>query len=1065
MTLPRTRVEHLRILQFWWTIELFSPQPVPKPTRRLTRPEDRQTIEWRAGELLPWEQLAPPKPVKGTPRQWRHTVYLGVYPLEATYEFLHRAFGEDTDAYDERPAGESACAGILVDPSGRVFADSAVLSSALWAVSRIINPGPQHPRWTNGFSEALEAFIEAVDRFESARRDRARAEQPLPVDADALAGLLAVAQSSAGIDGQPDLATDRIIIDSVAVSVRRDEDSVDIDFLNSLFLDDLQMVRARVADGDIGPALTAYLTGDDAIPIAGRRDVVTDPVTVDAGVVIQRLPKGRWPSSPEHSLALSQQFAVNQALVDLAPTTGLMGVNGPPGTGKTTMLRDVLAGNVVERARRLAALPSFGAAFTTVTHNWTAKEGHPRRVRQLIPELTGFEMVVASANNAAVENVTTEIPAQSAISTPWRGSADYFGAIATEVLLATETGGTGDSEETPTAWGLVAARLGNKRNRSTFRSAFWFDPLDPKTKDPASDGTPRMQTRLQQWKNGGVAHPTWTKACQSFRLAEARVDELITERRRAQDRLQQVRSLVERERTATTRGGDTRGYLTNAERDLAEQTAIQTRAESERAQATVRHDRHFEAKPGILESIFTFGRAVKDWRLVLQQLQAELRAAQELQREAASLSAQTRQAIQRAQADLAVTEQERQRLQRELGELRAALVRDETRYGASYPGVKWTGDVRELHAPWLEAELDTARTELFLAALQLHQDFLALAAHDMLDGLRAAMEVVAGEAPPTLEEGKRRAAWQLFFLVVPLVSTTFASVGRMFSGVGGKAIGWLLIDEAGQASPQYAAGAIWRARRVVAVGDPLQLQPVVTIPPKAQRDIASYFDVSASWIPPRASVQTLADRVAIFGTHLQQGEDPVWVSAPLRVHRRCDNPMFDICNAIAYHGIMVNGVQRKRPDLFTGSDGTPLIAKSHWVDEPADTPGTHLQPQQIARLRAALAYLRGHGVKESDVIAISPFRAVADRLDALTTDYPDLRAGTIHTAQGREAPVVILVLGGDPGSPGAKAWAASSPNLVNVAVSRAQRRLYVIGDRSAWEQHPYFRELAAALRE
>ena len=233
MKLPHSRVEQLRILQFWWTIELFSPQPVPKLTRRASRPVDRQTIEWRADEPLPWENLAPPPASRGTLRQWRHTVYLGVYPLDATYEFLHRAFGEDTDAYDERPAGESACAGVLVDHDGRLVADSVVLSSALWAVSRINNPGPRHPGWTNGFDEALEAFVEAVDRFEGARRDRAGAEQPLPVDADALTGLLAVAQSTAGVAGVPDLATSRIIIDSVAVSVRREDESTDIDFLNS----------------------------------------------------------------------------------------------------------------------------------------------------------------------------------------------------------------------------------------------------------------------------------------------------------------------------------------------------------------------------------------------------------------------------------------------------------------------------------------------------------------------------------------------------------------------------------------------------------------------------------------------------------------------------------------------------------------------------------------------------------------------------------------------------------------------------------------------------------------
>ena len=292
-------------------------------------------------------------------------------------------------------------------------------------------------------------------------------------------------------------------------------------------------------------------------------------------------------------------------------------------------------------------------------------------------------------------------------------------------------------------------------------------------------------------------------------------------------------------------------------------------------------------------------------------------------------------------------------------------------------------------------------------------------------------------------------------------SATFASFGRMFKGLGPESLGWVLVDEAGQACPQYAVGAIWRARRVIAVGDPLQLQPVVTIPAKAQRDIAAAYDVSDTWIPPRASVQTLADRVSPHGTRLRHGEETVWVSAPLTVHRRCDDPMFSLFNDIAYNGIMVSGVTR-HPDHFDRPND-PRIPTSRWLDEAATTSGTHLQRNQIARLRLEIEALREGGIAAGDMIAISPFREVADHLARLDRDYPGLRAGTIHTAQGREADVVFLVLGGDPTAPGAKAWAASTVNLVNVAASRAKRRLYVIGDQSAWAKHNYFHQLAAAL--
>lgn len=1055
--------ERSRVLRYWWMAELFSPQRVPNLTRRATRPPDRQVIEWRSGQPLPWEELTPPPPIRGTRRVWRHTVYLGVYDLQAIYESLHRMFGEDTETYDVPPAGNSACAGPLVDDEGRLVADSAVLSSALWAIGRIHDPGPGNPQWMEGFDRAAQEFIDQVDDHEYQRRAEIDTE-PLPQDEDSLYNLVQTAHHTAGVIGATELATARIVIESRAVSERRTEESTDTDFLNSLYLDDLAAVGNEITQDNLGPALAAYLTGDDALTTGDRVDVIDDPDAVDAGTGVARLPRGHWPTKPEHSLALSQQFAVNEALNDLWASPGLMGVNGPPGTGKTTMLRDILAGNVVERARRLAVLKKPQNAFTEDAHRWNAPDGYPRSVRQLRPELTGFEMVVASANNGAVENITNEIPAQDAIDQRWHEVADYFGPIATEILRKASHDDGSETTDPVTAWGLVAARLGNKRNRSTFHSAFWFDDKHPKTGGPV--GPPRMQTLLKQWRDG-MPPRTWTQARDAFNRAERRVDDLIAQRQQAQERLEQLPQLTERERNLTTTLDDLGGHLQQVEHDLGEHAAVEQQTETERVQAAAQYERHRAAKPGVLEIIFSFGRAVRDWREGLAGYAQTLDAAEQRRRQAVTAGDELRAGHEAMRQRLSAAEEELAEVRKNKQDVAAACSEDADRYGDAYPGQEWFGDRRELHAPWLDAELDTARSELFLAALELHRDFLANAAGDMLTGLRAAGDVVAGNYPRHLEANKLRAAWQLFFLAVPLVSTTFASASRLFGGIGREAIGWLMIDEAGQAPPQYAVGAMWRARRVLAVGDPLQIQPVVTIPRKAQHDIAHHYGVSSTWIPPRASVQTLADRATTYGTTLHQGEEPVWVSAPLRVHRRCDEPMFSLCNQIAYNGIMVNGVHRDladpdRPDRFD-RPSSPLIAASHWAHEPAKNSGSHVQPNQIQRATGALVYLEVQGIDASEIIVISPFREVADRLDNLRAEYPGLRSGTIHTAQGREAPVVILVLGGDPDKAGARSWWSLTPNLVNVAASRAQRRLYVIGDQKAWAQHNYFRQLSQKL--
>ena len=1029
-----------RILHCWSMLELFSPQKVPEPTKRLTQSKNCQVIDWSSRVPLPWRTLPPPKPKDKTPRKWRHVIYLGVCDIEKLYKEIRSIF-TGSDAFYKIPGGGlTACAAVSLDECGRLLVDSVALSSSLWGVVRA-RTDRESPslHWGTGFSRASEEFMREVSNFEEERCEAVDAGEPPAQDKDSLWELLHIVHQALRINRVPGLASERIVIASAAVLSPADSAAVGAGFLNSFFLDDLAAVTRGLSNGICPPALSEYLTADADLPIGRRLDVIRDSAVADAGVRVDRLPKGRWPSNPEHGLALRQQFAVNRALVDLADTGGLMGVNGPPGTGKTTMLRDILAGNVVERARRLADLKSPDDAFTATMHCWQSGDGCRREVRQLQPTLTGFEMVVASANNAAVENISVEIPALGAIDGKWREDADYFADIASETLAASEVGEQKreDAEGTERkAWGLVVARLGSKQNRKAFRDAFWFDVTDLKGKRVPGTA-PRMQTRLNQWQDGKVPRKNWWQARADFRWAERRVDDLLAQREAAQWRMERFKAALREEPELAAQAQRLTVAATEAADESWRYANVVERAQTEYSEAINLRNRHAETRPGVLETLFTLGRAAREWRERLEPLEERLRTAEQSWQQVRQYAQYLDERARYISGEMAIAENRRKHLSQEVADLRRQVVEDREHYGRGYPEEDRDREDREKYAPWLDTELDEARSDLFLAALRLHEDFLANTAGDMVKGLRAAVEVVAGAYPRNLEPEKIRAAWQTFFLVVPMVSTTFASFGRMFAGLGPESLGWLLIDEAGQACPQYAVGGIWRSRRVVAVGDPLQLQPVVTMPRKAQYDIAAAFGVSSVWIPPLASVQTLADRVSHHGTTLYHGEKPMWVSAPLTVHRRCDDPMFRLCNEIAYGGMMVSGVQRRlddpdRPDLFDGPR-EQKVSPSRWIDVPARTPGTHLQGNQIEELRKQIDQLQAQGVAMSQIIAISPFRVVANALGTLKGRYPGLRGGTIHTAQGREADVVFLVLGGDPAAPGAKAWASSTVNLVNVA--------------------------------
>jgi hypothetical protein len=1157
-----------KIVEFWQIVEMFSPQDVGKP----------DATKWhsvvRAGEPLPWEDGHKLKSRRlKDDRVWRHTVYLGTYGLAAVFDTLKHVFEPDEESFDRRPHGKSAVAAFVVDGKGHAVRETEVLSTCAWGLGQVLRDKNNVRDWLSLFEKAAAAFGRALEEITSEDLPDVAGDgapvlpEPVVLDHGTLGRCLAAAVRGTGVP--PGLGAVDILVESVVISRTTAGKPATHDFLNSFIVDDLHKVAGEAAKGRLGAALRTYLRPEDKVPVHKRVDVLSRLDVVMAQTAPAAVSAGRWPTRPAHPLALSQQLAVSTAAGMTG--AGLLGVNGPPGTGKTTMLRDLVAALVVERAGRLAALSTPAAAFTGKKLEWRTNQ-YRRTINPLRKELTGFEVVVASSNNTAVQNITDEIPAAGAIDESWHEQAaavDYFTDIASE-LLSPGDDAPGAPEDKPgkpdkpgeRAWGLVAARLGNKANRSRFTSAFWY-------RKPADDEVEPwygMKLLLDRYALQPPEQP-WSAAVACFRAAESRVtairdarsrtygdvqrrDRLVTalaEHRQAvavaaarvgaakEERAAAVRAVADETAVADGIARERQRQQTeaavarkaDAERVVAEQSALVNRirdgrkANAERAVAAREVERathwqrradHQAARPTFWARLTTFGAAGERWRhqdrwladeieVAAKQLlaaqrevnlaQDELDAAQtavdtaldslssarRLLDEGVPLPTVTHEPLDRARArvtaaDKAVTKALRAEntaeeavrtttaeltaVDKQLADAAAAL-------GSAFPDQTWWTDRerRELSALWTDEEWNQARSAHFLAALALHKEFLRHTAKQTGQNLRAAMDVVEGTAPKDAPEEAALAAWQSLFLVVPVVSTTFASFSRLFGHLGREALGWLLVDEAGQAAPQQAVGALWRSRRAVAVGDPLQLEPIVTVPFRAEQAIRNDLGVDVQWSATRTSVQRLADRQTALGTWLPDGEERAWVGVPLTVHRRCDQPMFHIVNSVVYDGLMIDGTGTAAGTAFAGT--YPTLPPSKWIDVAGGDANGHWNPaegQQLDRILRTLATLE---FDMTEVLAIGPFKAVADQLRRRSRQHPGLVAGTVHTAQGKQADVVILVLGSDPRSHGSRQWASSKPNLLNVAVSRAKRRLYVIGDVKAWSRWPYFSTLAASL--
>lgn len=167
----------------------------------------------------------------------------------------------------------------------------------------------------------------------------------------------------------------------------------------------------------------------------------------------------------------------------------------------------------------LAELPHPQSAFQGRSKTISFADGTTASISILIPGLTGFEMVVASSNNTAVENISRDLPKRSSIS--GASSLDYLQTVAHKVAAQTKKGTFEKLEGEKRPWGLISCVLGNAKNRRAFINAFAYKPAGGGGHTIRRAGN-TFET-VWGWVNS-YRGPSFAEAAKAFRSADSAVD-------------------------------------------------------------------------------------------------------------------------------------------------------------------------------------------------------------------------------------------------------------------------------------------------------------------------------------------------------------------------------------------------------------------------------------------------------------------------------------------------------------------------------------------------------------
>lgn len=377
---------------------------------------------------------------------------------------------------------------------------------------------------------------------------------------------------------------------------------------------------------------------------------------------VKNAPLGKWPS--RFSPAFMQQTAINLAIkkgkTPLFQENGeVFSVNGPPGTGKTTLLKEIIVSNIVERSALLAQYedpedaferhsflhgPKAGHAYSQYTRHWYSLKNE---------KIHDYSVLVTSCNNAAVENISKELPLGSGILKdlkPLEGDSQEAKAALSEVSglfdftrsLETECYEKKRVEypdiyftyyaqkllQEKDAWGLVAASLGRRKNiRDFYQAVLWPMRWDFYLSNPAEE-------RLENYRKARAQFLEQEKLVRGMQEELGRVCDLAVdkirgrqERKRAQEayeaasarsvdeKKERMRHLEALEKALSEQSGICEALLREQERAEQNRKALEAQKQEEEKKAAALRLEAFQVLQAVGKRPLFVGKAAYDQKL------------------------------------------------------------------------------------------------------------------------------------------------------------------------------------------------------------------------------------------------------------------------------------------------------------------------------------------------------------------------------------------------------------------------------------------------------------------